>query len=421
MLLTLLLAAQLSLPDGTPALPSGEWRAWLDSPGGDLPFGLELRGTPGEYESWFLNGKERIPVPSTTWDGSANEMVFSIPHYDSEIRASISLDGSRLDGTWRKRRGLEHWSEMQFHAVAGVQPRFRPMPALPGEYRDHAGDGSSNFAGRWAVNFDSSSDIAVGIFEEGERHTMTGTFLTTLGDYRYLAGHHSGPLLELSCFDGAHAFLFKAMLREDLTLDGNFWSSDSWHETWTAEPNASMELPDSFEEVHWDANFDLSKLRYPDHTGTERSLADASLQGKVRILSVFGSWCPNCNDEAEFWSELSKRYADRGLQIVGLAFELTGDKKRDLKQVQRFRKLHALDYPILLAGVADKKKAQQSFPAVDQIKSFPTAIFLDHEGKARAVHSGFSGPATGRAHQRLRDAYIDLIETMLAEAEAAEK
>jgi len=421
MLLSLILAAQLSLPDGTPALPQGEWRAWLESPGGDLSFGLDLQGAPDDWECWILNGEERIPVPSTTWDSISSEMVFSIPHYDSEIRASISLDGSRLDGTWKKRRGLDRWVEMKFHALAGGPKNKRPMPALPGEHRDHASDGSSNFGGRWAVHFDSSKDVAVGLFEEGEDHSMSGTFMTTLGDYRYLAGFHNGPILELSCFDGAHAFLFRAVLRDDLTLDGNFWSSDSWHESWSAEPNPTIELPDSFEEVQWDANFDLSKLKYPDHIGNVRSLADASLQGKVRILSIFGSWCPNCNDEAELWAELDKRYADRGLQIVGLAFELTGDEKRDLKQVQRFRKLHGLNYPVLLAGVADKEQAQRSFPAVNQVKSFPTAIFLDHEGKARAVHSGFAGPATGKAHQRLRDAYIDLIESMLADAEAAER
>ena len=420
MFLALLLAAQISLADGSAVLPQGQWRAWLDSPGGEIPFGLELRGESGQWQSWLVNGEERIPVPRTFWDDEADELVFSIPHYDSELRASISLDGGRMDGTWRKRRGLERWVEMPFHAVFGEDHRFRPRPALPGEHRDHAGDGSSNFAGRWAVHFDASEDVAVGIFTEQQDHRLQGTFLTTLGDYRYLAGRHNGPLLELSCFDGAHAFLFKAVLAPDLSLQGDFWSSDTWHETWTAVKDPGIALPDSFDQVHWDADFDLSTLRYPDHSGKLRSLADPSLQGKVRILSIFGSWCPNCHDEAELWSELHRRYADRGLQIIGLAFELTGDQQRDLRQVQRFRELHGLDYPILLVGVADKDKAQAAFPVVDRIKSFPTAIFLDHEGKARAVHSGFAGPATGKAHQRLRDAYIDLIEQLLAEAEAAE-
>lgn len=420
MLTALLLVAQLTLPDGTPALGHGQYRAWLDCPGGQLPFGLEMAGEPGDWEVHLINGEERIAVPETHWDHATSEIVFAMPHYDSEIRAQVSLEGGRFDGTWRKRRGLDRWVEMPFHAVYGKEHRFHPQPALPGQQVDHAPDGTSRFAGRWAVRFSSSEDLAVGIFEEGEDHRVSGTFLTTLGDYRYLAGRHDGSRLRLSCFDGAHAFLFTATLSADQTLQGDFWSSDTWHETWTARPDAEIALPDSFDEVRWNPEVDLAELRYPDSTGTLRSLGDPRLRGKVTVLSVFGSWCPNCNDEAALWSELHARFADRGLGIIGLAFELTGDTDRDLRQVARFRARHDLKYPVLLAGTADKEKASAAFPAIDRIKSYPTAIFLDHEGKPRAIHSGFAGPATGKEHQRLRDAYLDLIETLLAEAEAAQ-
>lgn len=411
MLLAVLLAAQLTLPDGTPALGQGQYRAWLDSPGGRLPFGLAMAGEPGNWEVHLVNGEERIAVPSTTWDRGTSEIVFAMPHYDSEIRAQVSLEGSRLDGTWRKRRGLERWVEMPFHAVMGEEE--------PGSTQDQA----SLFAGRWAVQFAESEDLAVGIFEEGEGNSVTGTFLTTLGDYRFLAGRQDDRRLRLSCFDGAHAFLFTAEMRgqdSERTLTGDFWSSDTWHETWTATWDPDIRLPDSFDEVQWDPDIDLATLRYPDAAGNLRSLGDPRLRGKVTVLSVFGSWCPNCNDEAVLWSELHARYKDRGLAIVGLAFELTGDDARDRRQVQRFRDRHDLQYPVLLAGTADKKGAQEAFPAVDRIKSYPTAIFLDHEGNPAAIHSGFAGPATGKEHVKLREAYIDLIETLLVQAETAE-
>jgi len=41
----------------------GEWRAWLDSPGGELPFGLELRHDGDQLSATVINGSERIPVP----------------------------------------------------------------------------------------------------------------------------------------------------------------------------------------------------------------------------------------------------------------------------------------------------------------------------------------------------------------------
>lgn len=421
MILALLLATQLTLPDGTPALGEGHYRAWLDSPGGALPFGLEMSGEPGHWQVHLVNGEERILVPESRWDHETDELIFAMPHYDSEIRAQVSLEGSRFDGTWRKRRGLDRWVEMPFHAVAGKEHRFHPQPALPGEQLDHDAQGHSRFEGRWAVQFESSEDLAVGIFEEGEDHRIQGTFLTTLGDYRFLAGRHDGSRLRLSCFDGAHAFLFQATLGADHSLQGDFWSSDSWHETWTAVADPNISLPDSFDEVQWDSSIDLDTLRYPDADGNLRSLGDPRLRGKVTILSVFGSWCPNCNDEAVLWSELHARYAERGLGIIGLAFELTGEQERDRRQVARFRARHDLQYPVLLCGTANKEAAQKAFPAVDRIKSFPTAIFLDHEGHPRAIHSGFAGPATGKEHERLRASYIDLIETLLAEADAAEQ
>ena len=36
---------------------------------------------------------------------------------------------------------------------------------------------------------------------------------------------------------------------------------------------------------------------------------------------MFGSWCPNCHDAAEYLVELDRRYRSRGLSILGLAFE----------------------------------------------------------------------------------------------------
>ena len=82
-----------------------------------------------------------------------------------------------------------------------------------------------------------------------------------------------------------------------------------------------------------------------------------------------------------------------------------------------FAAKHGATYPMLVAGLADKQKASAAFPALDRIRSYPTAIFLDAQGKVRAVHSGFSGPATGAAYDELRAEYERLIEELLAEAE----
>ena len=50
---------------------------------------------------------------------------------------------------------------------------------------------------------------------------------------------------------------------------------------------------------------------------------------------------------------------------------------------------------------------------LDRIRSFPTTLFVDQSGTVRAVYSGFSGPATGDAHTKLKQQFIDIIERLI--------
>ena len=72
-----------------PELATGPWRAWLDSPGGELPFGIELVAKPnGRLDGFLINGEERIPVTRVTRAGG--ELRIEIEHYDSRIAATIA-------------------------------------------------------------------------------------------------------------------------------------------------------------------------------------------------------------------------------------------------------------------------------------------------------------------------------------------
>ncbi len=410
MLAPLLLAAfQLADGQGNYALPTGAWRAWLDTPGGDLPFQLILGGSAGALTATIVNGSESITVTEVSAKVTGGVRL-GFPHYDAEILAQPGLEGSRLDGVWRKRRGPNTWSEVPFHAAAGVAARF--PPGRQGPAHDPAA-----WTGRWAAQFEGSPDPAVGIFFVREDELAQGTFLTTLGDYRFLAGNLVDDELRLSTFDGAHAFLFRALRLEDGSLQGDFWSGAAHHESFTARRDPQAQLPDAFAEVApAEGAPPLSSLKYRDLDGVERALDDPAFAGRVRVISLFGSWCPNCNDEAGLWAELDARYADRGLAILGLAFEITGDPARDGAQVRRFRARHGVRWPILLAGTADKEEAARAFPLLTRIKAFPTALFLDAQGKVRAVHSGFAGPAAGAEHERQRLHYERIIEELLAES-----
>jgi len=383
---------------------AGTWRGWLASPGGDLPFGLEIHRGPEGHRAFVRNDPERIEIPERRVEG--RRVVLAFPHYDSRIEAEL-VEGS-LTGTWTKRRGADRYSKMAFFAERGAQDRFDDLgPGAPAAER---------FAGRYRVRFESSEDPAVAIFRAPDEEHVRGTFLTTVGDYRYLAGAARGHTLHLSCFDGAHAFLFHARRAPDGSLRGDFWSSESWHETWSAVRDDDAELPDAFEQTTWTGAIPLDRVVFPDLEGKPRSLDDPAFRGKARILQVFGSWCPNCHDASAYLSELDRRYGPLGLSIVGLAFEHTGDFERDARQVRRCAERHAITYPILVAGLSDKVKATETLRVLDRVRSYPTTIFLRRDGTVRAIHTGFSGPATGKAHRELRREFESILAELLREA-----
>jgi len=386
-----------------PAIEAGVWRAWLDSPGGELPFGLEL--TPGDsvWTAHIVNGSERIEVDHVEADG--NRLTLRIAHYDATVEATRT-SSKTLAGRWWKTGKLGAISELPFHAVHGETHRFTPI--------EDAGEEGS-IAGRWAVRFADEEDPAVAEFEQGDGPEVTGTFLTTTGDYRYVAGSFEGGRLRLSVFDGAHAFLFDARLQDDGSLAGDFWSRESWHDTWTAERDDMATLDSATEQVAWIGGILLSEVAYPDLSGALRSLDDPEFAGKARILEVFGTWCPNCNDATEYLTRLHERYRERGLSIVGLAFEMTGDFSRDAEQVRVYRNYHGIEYPILIAGTSDKAEASKAFPLIERVKSYPTTIFMDADGNVHTVYSGFSGPATGEAYTRLQALFESTIEELLGD------
>ena len=75
---------------------TGPWRAWLESPGGELPFDMTIERTGEDWRATIINGQEQIDVPVVSWDGA--ELTLDIDYYRSMIKATVSPDGIRLHG-----------------------------------------------------------------------------------------------------------------------------------------------------------------------------------------------------------------------------------------------------------------------------------------------------------------------------------
>ncbi|MCR9076600.1 MAG: hypothetical protein NXI07_11225, partial [bacterium] len=263
----------------------------------------------------------------------------------------------RYEGAWKKQRGDKVYELPVIVTQVGrdgdkyTAARFEPMPSGYGLGVDFQVD----FSGRWRVEFETSDEPAIGVFEVDENQIATGTFLTTTGDYRFLEGRVDGPYLRLSAFDGAHAFLFHARMQEDGSIKGDFWSGNWHHETWTAFRDDEATLPDAFEQTTITDERALADAVFKDIDGNPTRVLDAldETNAKARVLEIFGTWCPNCSDAGRELVSLKEKYGD-DLGIVGLAFEVTEDFERSSQQVQRHHEHIGSDWEVLIAGLSDK-------------------------------------------------------------------
>jgi len=389
-------------------------RVNIETPGGPLPFRLVL--LPDGRNDWIVrisqNGIQPFfdqlnpnELDAIKVEHIAGRFIVQFPYYDSFILLNRDINGSRT-GAWHKFRGDSGPVQIPLTAVQRGQ-YFDPI--------EDAGE-PAVFSGRWSVDFDSSDDLAIGTFTVDENQIASGTFMTTTGDYRYLAGRVDGNLMRLSTFDGAHAFLFHARMQDDGSIEGDFWSGNWWHETWTAVRDDEAKLPDAFEQTVIADEEALAQAVFKDLEGEPTRVLDVLDQSnaKARIIEIFGTWCPNCSDAGRELVSLKEHYGD-DLAIVGLAFEITEDFERSVEQVKRHHEHIGTSWPILIAGLSDKDKATAALGFLDQVRSYPTLVFLNEANEVQAVYSGFSGPATGDAYTEQRERFEALIDGMIEE------
>ena len=397
----------------TAASLPGSWRAVLGSPGGELPFELRIRETDGELSAAAINGEEEAPFSSVTVEDNRVRLAFD--HYDSAIVAELGGNDDQLFGRWQK-VVPEGTSTLRFSASrlqAGDAPArfFTPRRLVEVGPR-------GSVAGAWAVEFadEDGTEVARGEFVQ-DGASVTGTFLTPTGDYRFLEGVLIDRFLRLSTFDGGHAFLFHAELHEDGTLTGDFWSRDTYHATWTARPIADQEtvLPDAWSLVGLTNQESRFAFEFPNVDGRILSSADERFDDQVVLVNIFGSWCPNCNDKAPLLARWHREYGGLGLEIVGVAFEFTGEFARDARQVRRYAERHGIEFPLLVAGISDKRQAAESLEDLSAVIAYPTSVFIGRDGKVRRIHTGFAGPGTGEHFDELTAEFETLIEELLAE------
>lgn len=391
-------------------LPNGIWRATLQQEGAVLPFNFEVNyadETDTIPTFTLINGEEKILLDNIT----KTENTFTIPMhiFEGEIVAEWNAATQKLIGKWN-RRSFTNASSLDFSATPNTKTRFETNQTA-----------KFDLSGKWETYFLSEGDssAALGVFEKIETAAVTGnlkgTFLTTTGDYRYLFGSVSNDSLYLSCFDGSHAFLFVAKAENENTLKGKFWSGKGQPVDFISTRNPDFTLPKADTLTYLKEGYETIAFEFPNLDGKSISLDNPKYDGKVRIVQLLGSWCPNCMDETNFLTQLYSTYNPKGLEIIGLAYEQTEDFEDAKKRLERMKKRLNVDYEILFAGRADKQFAAETLPMLNHVMSFPTTIFIDKTGKVRKIHTGFSGKGTGEYYDNYVESTTNFVEKLLGE------
>lgn len=366
--------------DTTPSNRFGIWNGQITlqkDKGAFLPFTFELRLSSTDSSFTLYNDQERIQLKLYSYD--KDSLSVPIKPYDSELR--FQLKGKSIQGTWYN-NAKDNGYTLPFKAeFKGDEDTNKTSPRIPSKY---------------AVQFGEKDHSYPAILEmETTGKKVSATFRTETGDYRFLEGTIEADQLQLSCFDGAHAFKFNGTIKGDSIINGHFFSGSTYHAIWVGVKNENVELthPDSLTKYIGQQGF-----RYKLYTLSGDTIDETrgKTQPKVRLIQIMGSWCPNCKDETEFLKELHKKYPSDQLETFAAAFELSRDPLKAIQRIKKYKNEMQIPYPIYYGGFADKKKVTLNFPDLDRVISYPTLIVLDKNGTVVKIHTGFNGPATSK-------------------------
>jgi peroxiredoxin len=388
----------------TPRQPSikGTWEGTATVHGQQVPVVLQITGGTGSLQAALLNGPESSPASSVVFSGDHLQVSFN--YYARTLDATLAnghLSGSF--GTAATRYPIAFTA----HDEATAE---RPVAGqnIAGDWEIAVKSAKGESA--WQLRVEpvkSAGEIRAVIQRiDGDTGSLYGGW--TGKDYRISHFTAAGPALYSLAPQADGTLLVSNLLRMDAGDQQNLVARRP------AEARAAKLVgpTDPTEQTRMKDPAARFAFSFPDLTGKVVSNADPQFDGKVVIVAIGGSWCPNCHDEAPFLESLYQQFHSKGLEIVNLSFE-EGDQLKDPARLRAFIAKYGLTYTVLVAGETDQ--LNEKVPQAVNLNCWPTSFFLGRDGRVREVHAGFAGPANPQAHEALVNETTKLVEQLLAE------
>ena len=380
-----------------------------------VPITIRISGSGPSMKVDFLNGPANHPdattASSATFDGT--HLIASFDYFARTLDAMLA-DG-KLEGTY----GPAHSS-----AKSAAPIPFEVTLSFA-ETELTSALNAPDISGSWEIATRSSKGESAWEFRADPPSGRSPVIKTVIqridGDTGGLWGTWNGASYIVSHFNAAGPALYSLTPQADGTLLVKSLLANPH-----APANADLiarrpaearkeNLPAPSDPTQQttvrDPNEPLA-FSFPDLSGKVVSNTDSQFRGKVVVVAVGGSWCPNCHDEASFLVDLYKKFHSKGLEIVNLDFE-RGEPDTDTPRLKAFIAHYGISYTVLTAGTTDQ--LAEKIPQGVNLNCWPTSFFIARDGLVKETHAGFAGPGNTAGHAALKHDVTALIEKLLAE------
>lgn len=377
---------------------AGLWNATVNLNGTEIPFKIEFAGDGSNIRGWFFNGEEHETSTGGTFENGS--LVLNFESYVSVLKAT--LKSGVLDGEYSSRRG----TPLPIHAVRAVpQPKSKVK--------------APDISGLWyleGVTSRKHDEKAWQLVLRQKGAEVSGAILRVDGDTGTLTGSYQDGKFVLSHFSGARPALVEITPQADGTLAVDL--KGQHHEGVISAVRPEQARAKGLAEPV-DANLHTRvkdptqpfTFSFPDLSGRVVSNTDDRFRGKVLLINVTGSWCPNCHDEDEFLPELYNKYHAQGLEIVALNFE-EPEQFVDPTRLKTLIKQYGIKYDVLLGG--ETSSAKEKLTQALDWDSWPTTFFVGRDGLVKSVHAGFPSPGSGELFKKEKAEFVAKVEQLLA-------
>lgn len=377
----------------------GQWRGSFPLNGGnEIPFNFEIVVSgKNDTSLFFVNGTDKYNGGKVFT--KKDSIYISLDQFDTEMAFAI-VNNQSVSGYWRKQNGGGNSFPIK---AEKNKPRFSTSNK----------QSISNIGKSYSVEF--TNDVgkkipSVGLFKQ-EGNRLFATFLRISGDSRYTEGIIEENEFKLSMFIGNGPLLFVGKINPDGSINGEQIGLKSI-QTFKAIKNDTAHLPatTNLTIVNDDRPFNFS---LKNAMGKKISLDDDRYKNKPVIVTIGGTWCLNCADEAMFLAPWYRKNQPRGIEVITVQFEVVDDFVYAQKTMTRFKQKFNIPYEMVFGGTTDNAKVLAALPALEKFYSFPTTLFIDKNRKVYKIHTGFSGPATGKFYADFIKEFNQTVDELL--------